>query len=138
MRLRERRIIKPPELMIIPMIDIMFFLLVFFMLATMYMVELKTIPVKLPTAANANIDMKSTFTITVKNDGSVWLEDKQTDVNTLIMQAKKEKERNPNFAIIIRADKNTDYGKVVTILDKIKGAGITRFGLATEAGAANK
>lgn len=135
MRLRERRIIKPPELMIIPMIDIMFFLLVFFMLGTMYMVELKTIPVRLPTAANASMELKSSFAVTLKSDGTLWLEDKKTDAQTLIMQAKIEKNRNPNFAIIIRADKSTDYGQVVKLLDQIKGAGITRFGLATDSGA---
>lgn len=134
MRLRDRRIIKPPELMIIPMIDIMFFLLVFFMLGTMYMVELKTIPVKLPTAANTSLEVKSTFSITMKEDGSLWLEDKKIELNNLLMQAKLEKKNNPNFAIIIRADKNIDYGKVVKLLDQIKGAGITRFGLATDSG----
>lgn len=134
MRLRDRRIIKPPELMIIPMIDIMFFLLVFFMLGTMYMIELKTIPIKLPTATNTSLEVKSTFSVTMKEDGSLWLEDKKIDLNNLLMQAKIEKNNNPNFAIIIRADKNIDYGKVVKLLDQIKGAGITRFGLATDSG----
>lgn len=50
MKLRDVRNRKTPELIIIPMIDIMFFLLVFFMLSTMYMIDLKTIPVKLPQA----------------------------------------------------------------------------------------
>lgn len=50
MKLRDVRNRKTPPLMIIPMIDIMFFLLVFFMLSTMYMIDLKTIPVKLPQA----------------------------------------------------------------------------------------
>ena len=134
MRLRDRRIIKPPELMIIPMIDIMFFLLVFFMLGTMYMIELKTIPIKLPTATNTSLEVKSTFSVTMKEDGSLWLEDKKIDLNNLLMQSKIEKNNNPNFAIIIRADKNIDYGKVVKLLDQIKGAGITRFGLATDSG----
>ena len=53
MQLRNVRDRKTPELIIIPMIDIMFFLLVFFMLSTMYMIDLKTIPVKLPQAAHA-------------------------------------------------------------------------------------
>ena len=134
MRLRDRRIIKPPELMIIPMIDIMFFLLVFFMLGTMYMIELKTIPIKLPTATNTTLEVKSTFSVTMKEDGSLWLEDKKIDLSNLLMQAKIEKNNNPNFAIIIRADKNIDYGKVVKLLDQIKGAGIMRFGLATDSG----
>lgn len=134
MRLRDRRIIKPPELMIIPMIDIMFFLLVFFMLGTMYMIELKTIPIKLPTATNTTLEVKSTFSVIMKEDGSLWLEDKKIDLSNLLMQAKIEKNNNPNFAIILRADKNIDYGKVVKLLDQIKGAGITRFGLATDSG----
>ena len=56
MKLRDSRSLKQPELMIIPMIDIMFFLLVFFMLSTMYMVDLKTIPIKLPKAEFSAVD----------------------------------------------------------------------------------
>ena len=108
MKLRDSRSLKQPELMIIPMIDIMFFLLVFFMLSTMYMVDLKTIPIKLP---------------------------KQTDIASLTMQAKMEQKNNPRFSIVIRADKDADYGKVITLLDRLKGAGVQRFGLATDVGA---
>ncbi len=132
MRFRDRRIEKQPELMIIPMIDIMFFLLVFFMLATIYMVEMKTIPIKLPTAVHSSIEQKSSFAISLKADGSIWLEDKPTNIKTLLMQAKLEQKRNPNFAVIIRADKNIDYGKVVNLLDQMRGAGVSRFGLATD------
>ena len=66
MKLRNYRETKQPDLNIIPMIDIMFFLLVFFMLSTMYMVEQKTIPVNLPQATSATIDNKTNFTVTLK------------------------------------------------------------------------
>ena len=55
MRLRDRRSFAKPEVMIIPMIDIMFFLLVFFMLSTLYMVDLKTVAVNMPKAQNAEM-----------------------------------------------------------------------------------
>ena len=106
MKLRNYRETKQPDLNIIPMIDIMFFLLVFFMLSTMYMVEQKTIPVNLPQATSATIDNKTNFTVTLKDDGSIYLEDQQTDIQTLLMQATKEQKNNPSFAIIIRADKD--------------------------------
>lgn len=138
MKLRDRRSLKQPELMIIPMIDIMFFLLVFFMLGTMYMIELKTIPIKLPVANHVSVETKSNFAVTIKADGSLWLADQATDIASLIMQAQLENKNNPNFAIIIRADQATDYGKVIMILDRLKGAGITRIGLATEQGAGNE
>ena len=111
MKLRNYRETKQPDLNIIPMIDIMFFLLVFFMLSTMYMVEQKTIPVNLPQATSAAIDNKTNFTVTLKDDGSIYLEDQQTDIQTLLMQATKEQKNNPSFAIIIRADKDINYDK---------------------------
>lgn len=137
MKLRNYRETKQPDLNIIPMIDIMFFLLVFFMLSTMYMVEKKTIPVNLPQATSATIDNKTNFTVTLKDDGSIYLEDQQTDIQTLLMQATKEQKNNPSFAIIIRADKDINYDKVVSFIDTLKKAGITRFGLATNGAGGN-
>ena len=58
MRLRERRSMTKPEVNIIPMIDIMFFLLVFFMMSTLYMVNIKTVNVSLPQASHAETEMK--------------------------------------------------------------------------------
>lgn len=132
MQLRDIRNRKAPELNIIPMIDIMFFLLVFFMLSTMYMIDLKTIPVRLPKAASAAADTSTTFAVSMKSDGSIYLGDTLTDINALVMQAGMEQKSNPNFAIVIRAERDIDYGKVITLIDKLKGAGITRFGLATD------
>lgn len=137
MKLRNYRETKQPDLNIISMIDIMFFLLVFFMLSTMYMVEQKTIPVNLPQATSATIDNKTNFTVTLKDDGSIYLEDQQTDIQTLLMQATKEQKNNPSFAIIIRADKDINYDKVVSFIDTLKKAGITRFGLATNGAGGN-
>lgn len=137
MKLRNYRETKQPDLNIIPMIDIMFFLLVFFMLSTMYMVEQKTIPVNLPQATSATIDNKTNFMVTLKDDGSIYLEDQQTDIQTLLMQATKEQKNNPSFAIIIRADKDINYDKVVSFIDTLKKAGITRFGLATNGAGGN-
>ena len=126
---------KVPELNIIPMIDIMFFLLVFFMLSTMYMIDLKTIPVKLPQAANAASDTSTTFAVTLKNDGTIYLGDKETDLQSLLMQASLEQKNNSNFAVVIRAEKDIEYGEVIELVDKFKGVGINRFGLATDGAA---
>ena len=99
------------------------------------MVDLKTIPIKLPVADNSAVDIKTTFAVSIKKDGSLWLGDKQTDIKSLAMQAVMEQKLNPGFAIVIRADKDADYGQVIAVLDTLKGAGINRFGLATDAGA---
>lgn len=132
MRLRDPRKIEKPDLIIIPMIDIMFFLLVFFMLSTMYMVNQKTIPVRLPQATSAAVDNRQTFSVTLKENGAVYLADSEIPLNVLIAQAKAQQEQNPNFAIVIRADKDISYSHVISFIDALKKAGITRFGLATE------
>lgn len=116
MRLKDRRAFSKPEVMIIPMIDIMFFLLVFFMLSTLYMVDLKTIPVNMPKVQNAQSQTNVNYLVT----------------DTLLQGAKEKYEENNNFAVVIRADENVDYGKIMALLDKFKAVGITKFGLATE------
>ena len=132
MNLQSFRMKTKPEFMIIPMIDIMFFLLVFFMLSTLYMVDLKTIPVNMPKVENAQTQTNVNYLVTMKSDGSLYLEDQPIDEETLIQNAKVQFSQNPNFAVVIRADKNIDYGKIMALLDKLKGAGITKFGLATD------
>lgn len=132
MRLKDRRAFSKPEVMIIPMIDIMFFLLVFFMLSTLYMVDLKTIPVNMPKVQNAQSQTNVNYLVTMKADGTLYLENKLIDEDTLLQGAKKKYEENNNFAVVIRADESIDYGKIMALLDKFKAIGITKFGLATE------
>jgi len=134
MRLRDRRGFSKPEVMIIPMIDIMFFLLVFFMLSTLYMVNLKTVDINMPKAEHAEMQTSVTYLVTLKKDGSLWLEDKAISENDLIKKAQGELKHNPHFSVVVRGDRDVDYGKVILLLDKLKGAGITRFGLAAESG----
>ena len=132
MRLRDRKGFERPEIIIIPMIDIMFFLLVFFMLSTLYMVNIKTVDVNMPKAANVETQMHVTYVVTMKKDGSLFLEDQPIAEKTLLERAKAESARNGEFSLVLRADQDVDYGMVYGLLDKFKGAGITRFGLAGE------
>lgn len=135
MRLRNRRSFTKPEVMIIPMIDIMFFLLVFFMISTLYMVDMKTVPVSLPQAMHAEQQTKVTYVVTMKQDGTLYLEDKPIDEAVLIQRAQEEQQKNPQFSIVLRVDQGLDYGKVMAFLDTMRAHGITRFGLAAEQGA---
>ena len=97
MRLKDRRAFSKPEVMIIPMIDIMFFLLVFFMLSTLYMVDLKTIPVNMPKVQNAQSQTNVNYLVTMKADGTLYLENKLIDEDTLLQGAKEKYEENNNF-----------------------------------------
>ena len=99
------------------------------------MSEIKTIDIKLPIAQNASIKTKTSFNISIKADGTIWLGDKQTDVDAVVMQAVLESKNSPDFAVIISADGDGSYRNVISLLDRFKQAKITRVGLATDVGA---
>lgn len=135
MRRRRTRIEeRPPELMLSPMIDMIFLLLVFFIVSTMYMSDIKTIPIRLPVASHSESVSNSNFSVTIKNDGSIYLDDKPIDMNLLVTNAAIESKRDNAFSVIIRAEDEAAYKTVIQLLDRLKGAGVTRFGLATDMG----
>lgn len=121
--------------MLSPMIDMIFLLLVFFIVSTMYMSEIKTIPIRLPVARHAENVSKSNFNVTIKKDGTLYLEETPIDAEQLVANAAVESKRDSSFSIILRAEGEAEYRTVVQLMDKLKGAGVTRFGLATEMGA---
>lgn len=134
MRRRKRRELRAPEIMLSPMIDMIFLLLVFFVISTMYMSEVKTIPIRLPVARNSETVSKSNFNVSVKQDGSLYLDEQPIPMELLVANAALESKRNGSFSVIIRAEGEADYKLVITLMDKLKGAGVTRFGLATDVG----
>lgn len=134
MRLRDRRAWQKPEVIIIPMIDIMFFLLVFFMMSTLYMVQVKTVDVDMPQAASAETQLAVSYVVTMKRDGSLYLEDQPVTEAALLDRAAAENQRSAKFSFVVRADQGLDYGMVVGLLDKFKARGITHIGLAAADG----
>jgi tonB system transport protein exbD2 len=134
MRRRPRKQSLPPQLMLSPMIDMIFLLLVFFIVSTMYMSEIKTIPIRLPVAQNSETVSKSNFAVTVKKDGALYLEDNKIEMKQLVANAAAESKRDAAFSVIIRADGEANYKTVINLMDELKGAGVTRFGLATDLG----
>lgn len=132
MRLRDRHAITKPEIMIIPMIDIMFFLLVFFMMSTLSMVNVKTVDVDMPQAQSAETKLAVTYVVTMRRDGQLFLEDKPIEETALIEQAAAEAAQNSRFSVVIRADQGLDYGMVIALLDRFKSRGILHIGLAAQ------
>lgn len=134
MRRRPRKEQRPPEIMLSPMIDMIFLLLVFFIVSTMYMSEIKTVPIRLPVAKNSESVSNSNFSVTVKKNGAVYLEDSEIEMHLLVSNAAMQAKRDSAFSVIIRADGDANYKDVIRLMDELKGAGVTRFGLATDIG----
>lgn len=132
MKLRTLRLESQPKLMIIPMIDIIFFLLVFFMMSTLYMVEQNTIPVNLPQAAPRQTDLPQSVTVTVTKDGKILVEQEELPLELLGKRVQVELNKKSDTVFLLRSDSQVEYGKVVAVMDELKLAGVQRLAVATE------
>ncbi|WP_303225303.1 biopolymer transporter ExbD [uncultured Acidaminococcus sp.] len=119
-------------IMISPMIDMSFLLLVFFIVTTMNMSEVETVPVQLPAATQTRIQPEARFNVAVKADGSLYLGTKPVTREALIAQAKAAAAKDPQFSLVIYGDGQVPYEKILGLLDDCKAAGILRVGLAAE------
>ncbi|SCM83213.1 Biopolymer transport protein ExbD/TolR [uncultured Sporomusa sp.] len=132
MKLRSLRVERQPKLMIIPMIDIIFFLLVFFMMSTLYMVEQRTLPVNLPQASAAQADVAKNVAITIARDGVIYIEQEQIPPELFKARIQVQLARQADSAFVLRADKQAEYGRVVQVLDELKALGVKKVAVATE------
>ena len=132
MKLRERRISENPRLMIIPMIDVIFFLLVFFMMSTMFMVEQKVLPVMLPAASAAQVDTARTTPVTVMADGTLRFDDAVVSLAALEEKIQMALAGNRDSRFVLRADRAVAYGRVVEVLDVFRKLSVQRLTVAVE------
>ena len=131
MKIRGRRMEAAPRLMIIPMIDIIFFLLVFFMMSMLFMSEQRTLPLQLPAAGGASQTGPS-LVLSVDAEGNFYIGSDPVAAPELWDRARVEAGKNPDARFVIRADRETPHGKVVGVLEGLRRAGITRVGIAVE------
>lgn len=133
MRLRSLKRKKKARIEIIPMIDTMFFLLVFFMVATMSMTVMRGLPVSLPKSESAKKDdLKNSHSVTLMKDGWIYLDKALIQKDELFAALKRDASSNPDALVIINADEDVSHGKVVEVMDTVKLAGITRLAIATK------
>lgn len=132
MKRRSLGVEKAPEIMIIPMIDIVFFLLVFFMLSTLYMNTEQQIPLSLPKASTSTAKTVEPMTISLTADRKVYLNDKEISKEQLKQELKTIVTNEPNQAFVVRASKDIVYQEVVLVLDELKVQGAKYVSIATE------
>lgn len=132
MQLRSLRTTNKPKLMIIPMIDIIFFLLVFFMMSMLSMVVQKSVPINLPSSQTAKVDIQKKVPITVTADGSIYVEQTKTTIDGMIKYLQIEQSKGTEMTVVLRGDKAVQYGTFVQVLDTLKQMNITKIAIATD------
>lgn len=112
---------------IIPLIDIMFFLLAAFMLVSLSMVNMKSVKVNLPTATTATAETKKDFlNISVDKAGVLYLDQKPIANNELVASLAAWQKTNAAARVFISGDAEARHGDVIRALDLVRSAGIDK------------
>ena len=131
MNLQSFRMKTKPEFMIIPMIDIIFFLLVFFMMNSLQTVAQKHylynyhkllvhLPAQLPVV------------FTLDAEGHITIDNNPMSIDQAEATIKQRIQENPNASVILQTDKRAAHGQVVAIMDMLKQSGVKRLAIAAE------
>lgn len=121
------------DINVVPLVDIML-VLVIILMVTAEFTKYKTVPIQLP-KVNA-VAMKREphkIALTVHPEGKLYWNDKEVkDISTLPQRLKSAHRKQPDVAVILRAESDTKYSEMLTILDEVKLAGISKVGLAVD------
>ena len=118
---------------IIPLIDIMFFLLAAFMLVSLSMVHLKTVKVNLPTATTATADnQKHLVALTVNKTGLAFLDAKPVGDHELAQLLAARLHADPDTRVSISGDEDTRNGDMMRLLDLVRSSGIQKVAFETK------
>lgn len=111
----------PPKINILPMIDVIFAILVFFIVSSLYLTRSEGLPVNLPRASTAEVQKTKQITISLDKQGKLTVNGKLAQLEQLQPEIKKLMSAESNNTIaIINADKVVEYGQVVEIMDRLR------------------
>ena len=123
---------KRVRIEMLPLIDIVFLILVFFIYAALSMAVHRGIPVLLPKSTTAKIDKKLIISVTVKADGTIYLDKEPVSLANLSLALEKKAGKRKETGVLLFSDRSLPYQKLFQVLDRIRMAGLTRISLQAE------
>ena len=119
------------------LIDVLFLLLIFMMVSSTFMEE-PGIKLDLPETQSAPSVKKSEYILSVKSDGSLFLNEKSLSLDELAENLKITLDEMKDESLILKGDTNIPYGQVVKIMDIVKKSGVKKLIIATRQGTSEK
>jgi biopolymer transport protein ExbD len=128
---------KKARIEIIPLIDIMFFLLASFMMVSLSQVHMKGIHVTLPVGQKGETQSKKDYiSVSVDQAGNPYFDKKEMNYDQLTAQLKTVHDENPEAKVFVRGDAGTVHGNIIRVLDILRSVGFYKiaFEIKSEAG----
>ncbi|MEM9767396.1 MAG: biopolymer transporter ExbD [Cyanobacteria bacterium P01_D01_bin.71] len=120
------------EVNILPLIDVIFAILAFFILSSLYLTRSEGLPVNLPDADTATEQTPADFTVTMQPDGTIALDEQPLPLDDLRLAIEQSLAPNQTAVITIRADEQVYHGDVVEVMDELRPIEGAKLGIATE------
>jgi biopolymer transport protein ExbD len=117
------------EINMAPLIDMVFILLIFFLVTTSFVRE-SGVEVKRPIASTAEKQEKTTMIVAVTEEGMIYIDEKLIDIRSVRSTMERFKVENPKGNVVITADKNSLFGVSIEVLDEVRAAGISNVVVA--------
>ena len=124
---------KTLELNIAPLIDMVFILLIFFLVTTSFLKE-TGVDISRPTASTAVSKVKTTILIGVTRDNTIHIDRRQVDVRAVRANVERALAENPEGSVVIVADRESQTGLVINVMDACKLAGAENVSIAADRG----
>lgn len=119
------------EINILPMIDVIFAILAFFIVSTLFLTRTEGLPVNLPNADSADPQERADFAVTIQPDGSLFLDERLISDAALRDRIVSQLDPGQKALITIRADEQTYHGRVITVMDELRTIEGVSLGIAT-------
>ena len=126
---RRRTKQEDPEINITPMLDIVFIMLIFFIVTTSFIKE-AGVDVKRPDASTAQRQEASSIYVAITADGEVWIDRQQVDLRALRSRVERMRLENPEAAAVVQADTDARHGLVVKVMDQLRLGGVETISVA--------
>ncbi len=116
----------------LPLIDMVFILLVFFVYAMLSMAVHRGLPVKLPSSTAARVDKHLLLAVTIKADGVIYVDHRPTALENLTVVLKGRPQTERDSGVLLFAARNISYQQLFHVLDRIRAAGLSRISLQAD------
>ncbi|MDJ0901162.1 MAG: biopolymer transporter ExbD [Xenococcus sp. MO_188.B8] len=110
----------PPSINIVPMIDVIFAILVFFMVSSLYLTRSEGLPVNLPRAKTVEVQKTQQITVSLDRDGKLTLDSEPAKLDQLKTQIEKLIKTESTAIVVVNADKEVSHGDVVAVIDQLR------------------
>jgi biopolymer transport protein ExbD len=127
----ERSIRRHSHIDIAPLVDIVFLLLLFFML-TFNMAMDQAIQVRLPPSETSDIQAGSRISVVISSDGRVFIHDQAIEMDAIAAVIRQQPDWSPDTPVNIRADQHVSVGLLVRVIDGVRNSGTRQFNVLTD------